>query len=149
MSEGAERRLIVWNRELIAAHDRLRTALRVVRESLNGRPLSQDLRLYCHGFCAALSGHHEREDAGLFAELAARHPSLGPLLAKLTEDHEAVAALLKRLDDAVRSPEQLGPHLDGLAAIMESHFLYEERQLLEVLAALELDAEPSSMLGPL
>lgn len=149
MSEGAEHRLVAWNRELIAAHERLRAALRVVRGSLDGGPLSHDLRLYCHGFCAALGGHHEREDAGLFPELAARHPSLAPVLAKLTEDHHVVASLLNQLDDAMRSPERLGPHLDGLAAIMESHFQYEERQLLEVLATLELDAEPSSMLGPL
>jgi len=76
VSAGAEHRRIAWNRELIAAHGRLRAAFRVVRESVDGGPLSRHLRRYGHGFCAALSGHHEREDAGLFSERVARHPSL-------------------------------------------------------------------------
>lgn len=32
---------------------------------------------------------------------------------------------------------------------MESHFRYEERQLLAVLERLELEAEPRAVLGPL
>lgn len=35
------------------------------------------------------------------------------------------------------------------AAIMESHFRYEERQLLSVLETLRLDADPAEVLGPL
>ena len=32
--------------------------------------------------------------------------------------------------------------------IMESHFRYEERQLLDVLSALDLVADPRALLGP-
>jgi hypothetical protein len=32
---------------------------------------------------------------------------------------------------------------------MESHFRYEERELLTVLETLELDADPDTALGPL
>ncbi|HEY7046929.1 MAG TPA: hemerythrin domain-containing protein [Jatrophihabitantaceae bacterium] len=149
MSESAGHRLIAWNRELIAAHERLRAALRLARESLDGEPPARDLLLYCHGFCAALSGHHEREDTGLFPALAARYPALSAVLTNLQQDHRALASLLKQFDEAMRSSAPLTPHLDGLAAIMESHFQYEERQLLETLAELDLDAEPRSMLGPL
>ena len=37
----------------------------------------------------------------------------------------------------------------GVAAIMESHFRYEERQLLAVLETLALDADPEAVFGPL
>ena len=63
-----------------------------------------------------------------------------------------MAHLLGGLQQAVDSgagPNELGRHLEGLAAIMESHFRYEERQLLHVLDSLELDAEVSAAYGPL
>jgi hypothetical protein len=50
---------------------------------------------------------------------------------------------------APAAPAELLRHLDGLSAIMESHFSYEERQLLYVLAALDLEADPHTLLGPL
>lgn len=40
-------------------------------------------------------------------------------------------------------------HLEGVAAIMESHFRYEERHLLAVLETRALDALPQDDLGPL
>lgn len=43
----------------------------------------------------------------------------------------------------------LARHLDGIGAIMESHFRFEERRLLTVLEALALDADPRDVLGPL
>ncbi|WP_233580684.1 hypothetical protein [Streptomyces triticirhizae] len=46
-------------------------------------------------------------------------------------------------------PEELDGHLEGVAAIMESHFRYEERQQLTVLESLDLAAESSDVLGPL
>jgi hypothetical protein len=47
------------------------------------------------------------------------------------------------------SPAEISLQLDGLTAIMESHFSYEERQLLEVLSTLDLAADPHTYLGPL
>ncbi|MER7506441.1 hemerythrin domain-containing protein [Nonomuraea pusilla] len=155
MGESEKSRLVAWNLELRAAHRRLRRALRLARESLEARDTVSaraDLLLYCKGFCAALDGHHVREDVGLFPELSARHPSLRPAIAKLQQDHEMIAMLLGRFDRAITSdaaPSELATHLDGLSAIMESHFRYEERELLGVLATLELDADPHDLLGPL
>ncbi|MCF6467963.1 hemerythrin domain-containing protein [Nonomuraea sp. MG754425] len=155
MGEGEQHRLTAWNLELQAAHQRLRRALRLARESLEaGDPTAAraDLLLYCKGFCAALDGHHVREDAGLFPELSARHPSLRPTIAKLRQDHEMIAVLLERFDRAITSgatPNEQAMHLDGLSAIMESHFRYEERELLGVLSTLDLDADPHDLLGPL
>ncbi len=46
-------------------------------------------------------------------------------------------------------PKDLSLHLEGITAIMESHFRYEERQLLEVLKTLALDADSERVLGAL
>jgi hemerythrin-like domain-containing protein len=159
VSEEEKNRLIAWNRELTAAHQRLRQALRVTRDALDAGldagdtgPAGADLLLYCHGFCAALSGHHASEDAALFPELSARHPGLRPVIAKLAQDHEVIAALLTQFGHAVTAaaaPDELARHLDGLSAIMESHFSYEERKLRGILSALHLAADPHALLGPL
>ena len=158
MSPGDTSRLIAWHRELSAAHARLRSALQIAQESLDDPQLSdqhvasRDLLLYCLGFCTALGGHHRSEDAGLFPELIGRHPELDETIAYLQQDHSMIAHLLGGLEKAVRSqapPEEIGRHLEGLAAIMESHFRYEERQLLAVLATLDFDAPVTDLLGPL
>ncbi len=153
MDERSQNRLVAWDRELSVAHDRLRHALRLVRESLadEGSP-GRDLLLYCHGFCAALTGHHLGEDSVLFPALDVGHPELGEVIAQLRDDHGMIAYLLLELDHALRAyapPEELARHLDGIGAIMESHFGYEERRLLPLLARLELDADISAVLGPL
>ena len=156
MSEDDKSRLIAWNHELTAAHQRLRRALYVTRDALDdagdaGRA-GADLLLYCHGFCAALSGHHVSEDAALFPELSTRHPQLRSTIAKLTQDHEMIAALLTQFSHALTASataDELARHLDGLGAIMESHFTYEERQLLDVLSTLDVEADPHALLGPL
>jgi hemerythrin-like domain-containing protein len=154
VSEGEKNRLIAWNRELTAAHQRLRQALLVTRDALGAGDVgsvSADLVLYCNGFCAGLSGHHVSEDAALFPELSARHPRLRSTIAKLGQDHEVIAALLTEFNHALTAsatPDELVRHLDGLSAIMESHFSYEERQLLDTLSALDLEADPHALLGP-
>jgi hemerythrin-like domain-containing protein len=153
--EGEQQRLIAWNRELLAAHERLREALESARDSLaDAGPASNraDLLLYCKGFCTSLGGHHVSEDVRLFPELSARYPELHRTIAALEEDHDRIAALLVQFEEALdsdASPAQLALQLDGLAAIMESHFRYEERRLLDTLAALDLDADPRALLGPL
>lgn len=67
-------------------------------------------------------------------------------------DHEMIAMLLGRFARAITwnaTPSEPAMHLDGLSAIMESHFRYEERELLGVLSTLDLDADPQELLGPL
>ena len=88
----------------------------------------------------------------MFPELSTRHPQLRSTIAKLTQDHEMIAALLTQLSHAVTASataDELARHLDGLGAIMESHFTYEERQLLDVLSTLDVEADPHALLGPL
>ena len=156
MTEGDKTRLIAWSNELRAVHQRLREALRVTSAALDeggaAEPATRDLLLFCHGFCAALTGHHEGEDRVLFPAIAAEHPELRETLRTLERDHSMIAHLLAGLQAAAEkgAPRaELSRHLDGVAAIMESHFRYEERQLLAVLDVLGLAADPSDALGPL
>ncbi|WP_069387246.1 hemerythrin domain-containing protein [Cellulosimicrobium cellulans] len=169
MSEGEKSRLVAWYDEMTAVHGRLRRALELVRETADdardgprdgGRAdPRQDLLVYCRGFCTALTRHHTSEDAALFPELERRHPELGAVVRALRQDHGMIAFLLADLEaalDRVRDAPvgsstalEVARHLDGVGAIMESHFRYEERALGEVLAALDLDAAPETVLGPL
>jgi hemerythrin-like domain-containing protein len=156
VTEGDTTRLIVWSTEVRQVHARLRRALAVTRDAVAGGAvapeLGQDMLVFCHGFCTALDGHHRGEDRALFPAVAAAHPELRPTLDTLQQDHSMIAHLLGGLRDAVDrggTPEELDRHLDGIAAIMESHFRYEERALLRVLETLDLPADPAQVLGPL
>lgn len=156
VSDQERARLVAWSAELRAVHSRLRDALRATREALAagapGAEASRELLLYCHGFCLALDGHHRGEDTRLFPAIEAAHPELSPVLRALERDHSMIAHLLTGLDSAVRqsaAPDELARHLEGIAAIMENHFRYEERQLLSVLDALRLDESPATVLGPI
>ncbi|MFF0154028.1 hemerythrin domain-containing protein [Micromonospora sp. NPDC005203] len=156
MTERETTRLIAWSRELRQVHVRLREALDLTRsavtEGVSAEAFTRELLLYCHGFCAALDGHHRSEDHLLFPAIKAAHPELEPVLRKLSQDHSMIAHLLGGLRatiDRAAPVVELDRHLDGVAAIMESHFRYEERELLGVLETLSLDASPEEALGPL
>ncbi|GAB3256800.1 hemerythrin domain-containing protein [Kineosporia babensis] len=148
MSEGGEKaRLIAWSQELLRVHARLREALQISRAAG-----VEDLLLYCHGFCAALDRHHRGEDRTLFPAIARAHPELRGTLEKLQQDHSMIAYLLSGLQAAVdrkAGPEELQRHIEGVGAIMENHFRFEEKALLAVLEGLGLQARPEDALGPL
>jgi len=143
-------------------HTRLREALAVVRaagdadegdagDGLGGTAID-DLLLYCVGFCTALDAHHRGEDRTLFPAIEAAHPELADVLRALRQDHSMLAHLIGGLRAAAgsgASRAELDRHLDGIEAVMETHFRYEERQLLTVLEALALDATSREALGPL
>ncbi|MFC7219435.1 hemerythrin domain-containing protein [Streptomyces polyrhachis] len=156
MTERETTRLAAWSHELRRVHQQLREALAVTRASLAdgtpGEAATRELLLYCRGFCTALDSHHRGEDRTLFPAIAAAHPHLRPVLRSLEQDHSMIDHLLTALGAAVdRSapPEELDKHLEGIAALMENHFRYEERQLLTVLETLELTATSRDVLGPL
>ena len=123
-------RVIAYGRQLIEIHDRLRDALQALR-----RGEDADLGLHCLAFCAAVSEHHTGEDTGVFPALARAHPELREVLDGLAHDHEQIAALLRGLATlaAAEDPEPLLRELDGIAAILESHFSWEERRLVSIL----------------
>jgi len=155
VTERDASRLIAWNLELGRVHKRLGEALNVTREALaTGRPsvaATRDLLLLCQGFCTALDGHHRAEDHTLFPAIEAAHPELRPALRALQQDHSMIAHLLRDLAVAAQREApiaELSRHLEGIAAIMESHFRYEEHTILQVLESLSLAADPKHVLGP-
>lgn len=116
MTEGEKARLVAWSTELRSVHVRLRRALEVSREALatgdpRGTP-DRDLLLFCHGFCAALSGHHRSEDRHLYPAIAAAHPDLADTLRLLQQDHSMIEHLVTGLQRAVERHDPrdvLGP----------------------------------------
>ncbi|MEK8109914.1 hemerythrin domain-containing protein [Micromonospora sp. M12] len=92
-------------------------------------------------FCAALGRHHTGEDAGAFRLLAEEVPELRPVIQNLITDHEVVAGILERVEallagDTAMPVAEVRAELDGLAALLESHFRYEEKRLVAALNAL-------------
>jgi hypothetical protein len=131
-------RAVALSLQLSQAHQHLRRRLHELRANL-GEPHADGkvLVTHCMAFCAALTAHHQGEDGGMFAALLREHPGLAPTVANLVEDHQMIAAILSRVaglaEQASRSPTRdrlpIGREIDGLAAIVESHFAYEERAI--------------------
>lgn len=138
-------------------HRLLREALDLARESVEEEPTADPLAgnplLYCWGFCAALTGHHRGEDRALFPRIVDHHPDLASVIGQLIQDHHMIEHLIGGLQFAI---EQKVPvkeklrHLDGIDAVMETHFRYEERRLLDVLDGMSDETVTSAELfGPL
>jgi hemerythrin-like domain-containing protein len=150
-------RVVAWGQELREVHKRLREALRIARSAVedgaSGPTAARDLQLYCIGFCAALTGHHRSEDASLFDVVLAAEPGLEPVVAELKRDHSMLDHLLGELERAARSgadQDELLRHLDGVEAVMETHFRFEEKKLVGVLDGTDHPADDKQrMLGPL
>lgn len=145
-STSSADRLAAVGNQMIEIHLWLGAELARLRASLDADGLgearpSRDLRAHCLTFCAALGRHHTGEDAGAFRLLADEVPELRPVLANLITDHEVVAGILGRVEELLGDPApvpvaHLRAELDGLAALLESHFRYEEKRLVTALNAL-------------
>ncbi|MFF2546702.1 hemerythrin domain-containing protein [Kitasatospora sp. NPDC058063] len=145
MASPSTGRTAALSLQLSRAHQDLRRRLADLRTNL-GRPRRPDddsgLLTHCLAFCTALTNHHQGEDTGLFAQLLHERPDLAPTIGKLVEDHGFITHILTRVrhlaDRAAEAVvqgatgadlEAIGRELDGLAAIMDSHFAYEERAI--------------------
>lgn len=137
-------RTLALSVQLVQTHEALRERLERVRAALlagepGGPPT--DLLAHCLGFCAALRTHHTGEDEALLPTLRRERPELAPVIDKLVEDHGLIAGVLHRVDELVAGAAAdpaagIAPivgELDGLAAIMSSHFGYEERSIAAAL----------------
>ena len=143
--------------QLIQVHRDLRERLGWLRSALltgtaladsSGRPavdaaIPDDLLSHCLGFCAAIHAHHTGEDERLLPRLRAAAPELAPVIDNLIQDHALVGGLLRRIRELLTpgssraEPATLVRELDGLTAILESHFGYEERRLSRALDELD------------
>jgi hemerythrin-like domain-containing protein len=137
-------RLAAFGNQLIHVHIWLREELEALREDIDGGARPRELRAHCLSFCSALDRHHTGEDGGAFPRLAEEFPELRPVLDELRRDHRMVddslrrlQALVDRLDEGADPVEALR-ELDSLAALMETHFVYEEKRIVSALNALDV-----------
>jgi hemerythrin-like domain-containing protein len=154
-----QQRIIAWGQELRAVHRRLRDALQFAREAVeDGREtdsLATNLELYCLGFCGALTGHHRSEDTNLFPLVLREVPGLAETVSKLIQDHNMITQLIGDLERAIgtrSARDVLLRHLDGIEAVMETHFRFEEKQLvglLDQLAGPIGEQEKTILFGPI
>lgn len=143
-------RLAAFGNQLIDVHIWLREELARLQDDVDeylagegARP--RELQAHCLAFCSALTRHHTAEDEAVFPAMARRFPELAPVLEQLAHDHHMVTGMLGRLQDLVDgirpapSPAEarsVRGELDGLVALVESHFTYEEKKLVDALNAL-------------
>ncbi|MFL6078378.1 MAG: hemerythrin domain-containing protein [Ornithinibacter sp.] len=137
---GGAARVVALGAELRRLHDRIRDVLDDAREGLDltvaTASLTDDLVLRCRAVCTTLGMHHRDEDAALFPWLRRAFPGLDPVVDRLEEDHVMIGALLSDLEHLVGSGadgDLVLQHLEGVDAIMENHFRYEERELVALL----------------
>lgn len=132
-----DERIAAWAVELQTVHHRLEDAHRTARTATARASLARDVLAYCYAFCGALTDHHQREDAGLFARLLADNPDLEPVIAELKADHVVLAELIADFETTLASYQASDPtsrerfdtHLNTLHARMSAHFSDEERRL--------------------
>ncbi|TMR96677.1 LLM class flavin-dependent oxidoreductase [Nonomuraea basaltis] len=129
--------------EQVAAGRLDAAALRSAINRLAARQNHWTLGTYCATFCRLLTVHHTIEDEGVLPALLERDSALAPVIKKLEQEHEVIAELLARLDEAcvelLRSPariDRVRQRADRLAAVLSSHFAYEEEELVEPIARL-------------
>ena len=156
---GDQDRAIALSQQFIQTHRVLRGRLAELRDQLvasaadgsvtaraaggrgSANPLAQDLLTHCLTLCGVMHTHHSSEDGQLLPELRAADPTLSAVLDSIIQDHILVASLLRRIVEVCapnnRAPmEKVVRELDGLAAILESHFTYEEQRIGAALDAL-------------
>ncbi|GAA3725332.1 hemerythrin domain-containing protein [Salinactinospora qingdaonensis] len=142
---------------LVRIHDHLREELRqlqdafervmaghsdpaVARSMINQLTMRQNywtLGSFCASYCRVLATHHTIEDEHMFVHLKAAQETLAPVLGRLEQEHEIIAAALSRLDAALVEMIQDPARLDGvhravelLADMLLSHLDYEESELV-------------------
>ncbi|MET9064524.1 hemerythrin domain-containing protein [Streptosporangium sandarakinum] len=159
-------RLAAFGNQLIEVHLQLREDLDRIRENLDshldGGERPRMLWAHCMTFCSALTRHHTGEDGGAFPVLAERFPELRPVIEQLEHDHQMVTGILSRVEellgglapradlseatDGTEAADGTGAvdaravreELDGLSAILETHFRYEEKKIVEALNSLDV-----------
>jgi hypothetical protein len=147
-------RAMAFSRQLRQAHQHLKDQLTTIRGELGRIEHAEaEFPVHCLAFCSALTTHHAGEDDGMFKDLLDTRPDLAPAIRNLIDDHAAIAAILLQVQalatQAKTTPADSLPalrrELDGLAAIAESHFGYEERAIS---AALDNDVPDTGWSQP-
>jgi hypothetical protein len=131
-------RFAAFGKQLIEVHDWLREELARLRADAAAGIQPKKLQAHCLSFCAAVTRHHTGEDEGAFPALARQFPELRPVLQELAADHGLVTLMLQRLEKLDFSDSAAATReLNGIEAILESHFTYEERKIVKALDSLD------------
>jgi hemerythrin-like domain-containing protein len=121
------------------------------RSTINTMAMRQNnwtLGAFCQSYCRIVTGHHTLEDRSVFPHLRRREPDLAPVLDRLHDEHEVIADVLDRLDQALVGLvetdgygragtavlDDLRRQVDVLTDTLLSHLAYEERELVPALA---------------
>jgi hypothetical protein len=126
---GEWARFRAYGTQLIDTHAQLLGLLDDLREGLVP---PAELAVHCLAFCRAVTRHHTAEDRTVFPLLAERHPQLREFLGSLARDHEIISGMLATLGDTPSAES-----LNGLAAVLETHFIGEEKRLAALLDQLD------------
>ncbi len=119
--------------------------VRSLISTMTMRQNSWTLGTFCETYCRIVTVHHTIEDQRMFPGLREADPALAAVVDRLEEEHHAIAGVLERVDAAlvglVGSPDQLDAvqaAVDLLSDTLLSHLSYEERELVEPLARLDM-----------
>jgi hemerythrin-like domain-containing protein len=100
---------------------------------------------FCAAYCRVVTAHHAIEDAHLFRDLRRGDPSIGPVLDRLSSEHEIIAGLITEVDAALVAMiedearlEDANRAVDRLAGALLPHLQVEEDQLLDPIARLDI-----------
>jgi hypothetical protein len=156
-----DRRGLAAGQHLIDVHDHYRDELQQVRDLLGrvakgitaaGEARGELNRLTirandwalggaCQMQCVSLTEHHGTEDEAIFPHLRRSQHNLRDVLDRLDTEHHAIGALFEEIDSALvhlaQHPTDIGPISDAvdlLTDTLQSHFAYEERELVGPLA---------------
>ena len=155
-------RMAALSEQLIHVHRVLRERLTSLRQEVAGGAghraagtvIGEDLLSHCLSVCSEIRAHHTGEDSQLLPALRAAEPELAPVIDNLLEDHALVASILRQVRELLtpgREPshaDALVRELDGLIAILESHFSYEERRIANALDTLGPAAWTAEVFDP-
>ena len=118
------------------------------RSHINTMTLRQNnwtLGTYCESYCRLVTTHHTIEDQAMFPRLRYGDARLAPVLDRLEIEHHAIHDVLEGVDRAlvqlVSEPDgidSLRAAVDLLSDSLLSHLAYEERELVEPIARLEV-----------
>lgn len=150
---------------LVAIHDHLRDELEKLQDlvvqlragavdagAARGHVATMTLRqnawtvgAYCASYCRLLTLHHTIEDERMFADLRRSDPDLGPVLDRLSAEHELIAGVLDDVDralvlmvgDPARS-DAVEQAVERLADELLNHLDGEEEVLLGPIGRLSL-----------
>jgi alkanesulfonate monooxygenase SsuD/methylene tetrahydromethanopterin reductase-like flavin-dependent oxidoreductase (luciferase family)/hemerythrin-like domain-containing protein len=128
--------------EQVAAGTTNPAAVRSFITRMTIRQNNWTLGTFCETYCRTVTNHHVLEDRSVFPHLRRAEAELGPVIDRLEEEHEQIADLLDRVDQALvglvaaeeDGIDRVGSAMDLLTDALLSHFSYEERELVEPLA---------------